>query len=184
MQLVVGRIGRAHGVKGEVTVDVRTDDPETRFAIGRELIVDNESHPRLTVASTRWHSGRLLVQFEEIGDRTATASIRGAYVHVGVDVDELPDDPDEFYDHQLIGLTAQSPAHELLGTIADVLHLGAQDLLAITTTDGRDVLVPFVRAIVTTVDVANKIVVIDDPGGLFDDGAALIARDALSPKQG
>ena len=183
MQLVVGRIGRAHGIKGEVTVDVRTDDPETRFAIGRKLIVDNESHPRLTVASTRWHSGRLLVQFEEIGDRTATEAVRGAYVHVDIDVDELPDDPDEFYDHQLIGLAAQSPTQEHLGTIADVLHLGSQDLLAVTTPDGRDVLVPFVRAIVTTVDLTNTRVVIDDPGGLFDDGAALIARDAVSTSE-
>jgi len=177
VQLVVGRVGRAHGIKGEVVVDVRTDAPDERFALGRELIVEDSSHQRLTVASSRWHSGRLLVAFEEIADRSGTVAIRGAFLSVDVDTDEAPGDPDEFYDHQLIGLPARSPEHRALGTVSDVLHLGAQDVLAVATPEGREVLVPFVRSIVTTVDVANATVVIDDPGGLFDEGEAVVARD-------
>ena len=183
MELVVGRIGRAHGVKGEVSVDVRTDVPDVRFAVGRVFHLDNDVYPALTIAATRWHSGRLLVTFHEINDRDATATLRGMFLHVDVTDDEMPEDPDEFYDHQLIGLAARTPTGDDLGVVVDVLHLGVQELLVVTTPENSEVLVPFVSAIVTLVDVANACVVIHDPGGLFDDAAAIVARDTSATRK-
>ncbi len=183
MQLVVGRIGRAHGVKGEVSVDVRTDDPDVRFAVGRVFHVENNVCPALTIVATRWHSGRLLVAFDEINDRDATESLRGMFLYVDVTDEETPDDPDEFYDHQLIGLAARTPTGDELGVVADVLHLGVQELLVVATPNNEEVLVPFVSAIVTLVDLANSHVIINDPGGLFDDAAALVARDTSGQRK-
>lgn len=170
-ELVVGRIGKAHGLKGEVSVEIRTDEPERRFALDAVLIA-SVSHrpegtvpPRLTVAATRWHQSRLLVRFAEIPDRNGSEAARGALLSVEVPAEESPDDPEEFYDHQLIGLRVETVAGTPVGTLTEVVH-GAQDLLVIDA-DGAEVLVPFVAALVPDVDVAGGRIVVEDRPGLL-----------------
>lgn len=165
MRVVVGRIGRAHGVRGEVAIDVRTDEPERRFAPASTLIAGDRT---LTVAKTRWHSGRLLAAFDEVPDRTAAEVLRGSLLETDVDPDEVPSDEGEFYDRQLIGLSARSTSGEVLGEIASVVHHGEQDTLVIRRGTGAELLVPFVADIVPTVDVAGGFVVVTDLPGLLD----------------
>jgi len=170
IELVVGRIGKPHGLRGEVTVDVRTDEPEQRFADGATLRAEPPagSASRLaavTVAGTRWHQGVLLARFEELGDRNAAEAARGIVLHATLPADATPEDPEEFYDHQLIGLEAVDLAGRPLGTVSRVVHGGAQDLLQIRTPEQREALVPFVSALVPEVDVAGgRVVVADRPG--------------------
>ncbi|KOX18225.1 ribosome maturation factor RimM [Nocardiopsis sp. NRRL B-16309] len=167
MRLVVGRIGRAHGIRGDVAVDVRTDDPEARFAVGAALDTDPPAVGPLRITATRRHSGRLLVRFEGIGDRDAAEALRGTALLVdSADIAPL-DDPDEFHDHELIGLAVRTTSGAAVGTVDDVLH-HAQDLLVVTTPEGDEVLVPFVAALVPEVDTEQGVVVIDPPPGLLD----------------
>lgn len=166
-RLAVGRIGRAHGVRGEVSVDVSTDDPGVRFAPGSSLATDRPGLGPLTVESVRPHSGRLLVRFAGVGDRTAAEALRGALLVV--DASDIPPsaDPDEFHDQQLIGLRAVTADGAEIGEVVDVEHPG-QDLLIIRRGDGGDALVPFVRALVPEVDVPGGRIVIDPPPGLLE----------------
>ena len=170
IELVVGRIGKPHGIKGEVTVDVRTDEPDRRFAAGATLRAEpprGSASPltALTVGRARWHQSTLLVTFEELADRNAAEAARGIVLHASVPADEVPEDPDEFYDHQLIGLTAYDVDGTRLGEVTGLVHGGAQDLLAVKALDGRATLVPFVKALVPEVDVAGgRVVVADRPG--------------------
>ena len=175
MQIAVGQIGRAHGIRGDVMVLVRTDEPDTRFVPGTALATEPPERGPLTVAATRWHSGRLIVTFEGVRDRTAAEDLRGTLLVLDSDQIPAPDDPDEFYDHQLIGLSVVTAAGAAVGHVADVLHHG-QDLLVVRR-DGptADVLVPFVSAIVTDVDVPAGRLVIDPPPGLLDSGEAVEA---------
>lgn len=177
IELAVGRVGRAHGIRGDVLVDPRTDDPGTRFAPGVVLRTDPPEQGPLTVESFRWHSGRLVVHFAGVESRGAAEAIRGAVVVVDVDESERPDDPDEFYDHQLIGLSAVTVAGQVLGDVADVLHLPGQDVLSVRSGDGREILVPFVAAIVPEIDLDGRRVLIDPPDGLVDPAAA---QDAVA----
>ncbi|UMG93033.1 ribosome maturation factor RimM [Nocardioides sp. TF02-7] len=169
IEVVVGRIGKPHGLRGEVTVDVRTDEPERRYAAGVRLLAEAPrgsafGHPTLTVARARWHQSVLLVTFEELADRTAAESARGVVLRVEVADDERPEDPDEFYDHQLEGLAAHDVDGTHLGEVVGLVH-GAQDLLRIRTTDRREALVPFVAALVPEVDLdARRVVIADRPG--------------------
>ena len=174
-EVVVARVGRPHGVRGEVTVEVHTDEPDRRFVVGRALTVRRPAggpapaYAALTVAGSRWHQGTLLLRFEELGDRTAAESARGLLLTVPVDPDEPPEDPEEFYDHQLVGLAVVTTDGTAVGTVSDVLHSGAQDLLVVRR-EGRDVLVPFVEALVPEVDLtARRVVVADRPGLLEPD---------------
>jgi 16S rRNA processing protein RimM len=173
VQVVVGRIGRAHGLAGDVAVDVRTDEPDRRLGLGAVLFTDPGERGPLTVAAGRVHSGRLLLRFDGVDDRAAAEALRGTLLLVEVDPGELPEDDDEWYDFQLVGLAAVRPDGTALGAVTEVLHLPAQDLLAVRTPDGREVLVPFVAAIVPEVDVAGGRVVIDPPPGLVDPDEAL-----------
>jgi 16S rRNA processing protein RimM len=171
VEVVVGRIGKPHGLRGEVTVDVRTDEPERRFAPGNTLRAEPppgsaSSRRALTVAAARWHQSVLLVSFEELADRTAAEGARGTVLHASIPADESPEDPDEYYDHQLVGLAAHDLDGTLLGTVAGLVHGGAQDLLRVDTPDGREALVPFVKALVPEVDLAGGRVVIADRPGL------------------
>jgi 16S rRNA processing protein RimM len=161
--VVVGRIGRAHGLKGEVFVEPRTDEPERRFAPGQVLGTGAGS---LTVADSRTHSGRLVVRFEEHADRTAAEAARGTELTCRVDPGEMPGDPDEFYDHQLAGLRVETITGDAVGELERVEHGAAQDLLVIRTPE-REVLFPFVIALVPEVDVAGGRIVIDDKPGLL-----------------
>jgi 16S rRNA processing protein RimM len=164
--LVAGRIGRAHGIRGEVAVDVRTDDPQRRFAPGATLATEPD-RGRLTVGDARWHSGRLLVTFDGIADRTAAEQLRGTLLMVDVDDAARLEDPDEFYDHQLIGLSVVAGG-DVVGAVSDVLHLPAQDVLVIRRSDDVEVLVPFVGELVPAVDLEAGTVTVDPRPGLLD----------------
>jgi len=172
MDLVVGRVVKAHGIGGEVVVDVRTDDPYERFAPGRMLRARarDKTERRLVVDSMREHSGRLLVRLEGVATRDAADALRGSLFVV--DVADLPpiEDPDEFYDHQLEGLRVRTTAGLDVGTVAEVLHTAAGEILAVRAGDGDgpEILVPFVGAIVTAVSLEDGVVEIDPPDGLLD----------------
>jgi len=170
MQVVVGRLGRPHGVKGEINVEVLTDDPQKRFSVGSKLIIQNKNK-ELTVKTMRLHTKKLLVFFEEIPDRNLAEEYKGSYLAVELDESEIPKDGDEFYDDQLIGLSAFSQERELFGEVIDIIHGTAQDLLVIKTPENTDVLVPFVDEIVPTIDLAKKEIILTPPSGLFDDSA-------------
>lgn len=175
MQIAVGQIARAHGVRGEVAVAVRTDEPDVRFVPGATLATEPPERGPLTVAATRWHSGRLLVTFEQIRDRDAAEDLRGTLLVVDSAQIPAPADPDEFYDHQLIGLGVVTAAGQPVGEVADVLHHG-QDLLVVRRDHGAgETLVPFVGAIVTDIDVPGGRLVIDPPPGLLNPGEAVEA---------
>jgi 16S rRNA processing protein RimM len=170
VQLVVGRVGRPHGLRGEVTVEVRTDDPDQRFSAGSALDTVPAERGPLTVAGTRWHSGTLLVRFAGYDDRNAAEELRDTVLVI--DSSDLAplEDPEEFYDHDLIGLEVMTVRGELVGTVTDVLHHG-QALLLIQGAGSRsaaEMLVPFVAAIVPEVDVPGRRLVIDPPEGLID----------------
>ncbi|WP_031508286.1 ribosome maturation factor RimM [Streptomyces megasporus] len=173
MQLVVARIGRAHGIKGEVTVEVRTDEPEVRLAPGAVLATDPASVGPLTIESGRVHSGRLLLRFEGVGDRTAAEALRNTLLIAEVDPEERPEDPDEYYDHQLVDLDVVTRDGTVVGRIEEIAHLPYQDLLVVRRTDGGEVLVPFVGEIVPEIDLAAQRAVIDPPPGLLDDRAEI-----------
>ena len=169
MEVTVGRIGRAHGIRGEVVVGVRTDEPELRFAGGSKLDTDPAAVGPLTVAATRWHSGELIVRFAGVKDRTAAEALRGTWLRVDSGTLPPPSDPDEFRDHDLVGLSVRTGSGLPVGEVTDVLHHG-QDILAIRPARPAqaEILVPFVKAIVTDVDVAAGILIIDPPAGLLD----------------
>jgi 16S rRNA processing protein RimM len=222
MRVVVGRIGRPHGIRGEVVVGVRTDEPDLRFAVGAVLDAERTLAPdtgaragqqagsagvrqaesagvrqaesagvrqaesagaapaelaagKLTVASARWHSGQLLIGFAGISDRTTAGGLTGSWLTV--DASQLPssEDPDEFRDHELIGMSVRTVGGDAVGVVTDVLHYG-QDLLVIRrdpagSSAGRgagECMVPLVQAIVPDVDVKARVIVIDPPPGLID----------------
>ncbi|MFD9126528.1 ribosome maturation factor RimM [Kitasatospora sp. NPDC059571] len=168
MQLVVGKIGRAHGIRGDVSVEVRTDEPELRLGPGAVLLTDPAAVGPLTVASGRVHSGRLLLRFEGVKDRNDAEALRGTFLIAEVDPDETPEDPDEYYDHQLIGLDVVLADGTLIGELTELVHLPYQDLLTVTRPDGSEVLVPFVEQIVPTIDLENQRAVITPPPGLIE----------------
>ena len=171
MQVTVGRIGRPHGLRGDVVIGVRTDEPELRFAVGSRLDTDPVGVGPLTVAAMRWHSGALIVRFAGVGDRDAAAALGGTWLTVDSATLAAPADPDEFRDHDLVGLSVRTADGTVVGTVADVLHYG-QDVLAVRPAGGTagsgEILVPFVKAIVTEVDVAQGVLVIDPPAGLLN----------------
>lgn len=178
--VVVGRIGRAHGLKGEVSVEPRTDEPERRFADGSVLSTEiprggaphGAGRPTaLTVRTTRWHQSRLLVTFEEIADRNQADEARGLLLVATIDKFETPDDPDEFYDHQLVGLQVVTTDGRSVGELVEVAHTSAQDLLSIRSPDGREILVPFVSQLVPRVDVPGGLIVVEDLPGLLTPAA-------------
>ena len=172
MLVTVGRIGRAHGIRGEVIVEVRTDSPDIRFVTGARLTTEPERAGPLTVRQSRWHSGRLLVKFAGVADRAGAEALRGVLLLTEVDADERPADPDEYFDHQLLGLRAITADGDEVGVVTDVLHLPDQDLLVISRIGGAEVLVPFVAALVPEIDLARGQVLIDPPRGLLDPAEA------------
>jgi 16S rRNA processing protein RimM len=175
MDVVVGRLGRPHGVHGEISVEVRTDDPENRFAIGAKITV-KENNQELTVAATRWHLSRLLIKFEEIQDRTAVDKVRGKLLVVEFNPEEALASDNEFYEFQLIDLEVFNTNNEKLGVVKEVLPGSAQALIVVKTIDNKEVMVPFVNQLVPEVDIKNKRVVMNPPVGLFDEENAEDAR--------
>ncbi|MFJ4771736.1 ribosome maturation factor RimM [Streptomyces uncialis] len=179
MQLVVARIGRAHGIKGEVTVEVRTDEPEKRLGPGAVLATDPSSVGPLTIETGRVHSGRLLLRFAGVRDRGGAEALRNTLLIADVDPEERPEEPDEYYDHQLIDLDVVTVDGTEIGRITEVSHLPSQDLFVVERPDGDEVLIPFVEEIVVEIDLDEQRAVIDPPPGLIDDRAEVAsARDA------
>jgi 16S rRNA processing protein RimM len=186
MLLVVGEIVRPHGIRGEVVVDVRTDEPAERFAPGSVLLTDPggtllggrpapapppdawRPPPSLTVEAARPHLGRMIVVFEGVYERDVAEALRRVVLCVDSADLPAPSDPDEFHDHQLIGLAAVDGAGEPLGEVVRIDHAPAADLLVVRRPDGKLALVPFVSAIVPSVDLTAGRVVITPPDGLFD----------------
>lgn len=176
MELVVGRVAKSHGVRGELVVDVRTDEPELRFAPGEALtgrLPKAKQTQQYVVESAREHSGRLLLRLDGILDRDAADALRGMLFLV--DTADLPpsEDPDSYYDHELEGLSVQLADGTAVGTVKEVLHSAAGELLSIKAGEafppaGREILVPFVLSMVPTVSVADRLIVIDPPEGLLD----------------
>lgn len=169
MDLVVGRVGHAHGVKGEVSVEVRTDDPDRRYAAGSVLATDPPERGPLTVASARAHHGRLLVRFDGVNDRTTAETLRGTLLLVDAATAGETEDG-EWWDHDLVGLAAVTTDGRALGTVTEVVHVPGAPLLAVNADGARELLVPFVAAIVLEVDVAGGRLVVDPPPGLLDLG--------------
>ena len=150
-----------------MTIEVRTDEPDKRFAVGARLLTD--SGLDLTVASATWHSGRLLVTFEGYDDRTAVEQLRNVLVSVDRPADERPEDPEEFYDSDLEGCEVVVDG-AVIGVVREVSHLPGQDLLVVATPDEREVLIPLVSACVPQIDVSAKRIVITPPEGLLEPG--------------
>lgn len=177
MELVVGRVVKSHGVRGELVVEIRTDSPEERFAPGTRLLgrlgrgaaaVDRT----VTVEAARNHSGRLLVRLEGVAGRDEADALRGMVLLVDSAELEDPDDPDEFHDHQLVGLRAVDTDGAELGEVVEVVHTAAGELLSLRLTGGGEALVPFVTAMVPEIDLEAGRCVIDPPEGLLDLGSA------------
>ncbi|MFE4692017.1 ribosome maturation factor RimM [Streptomyces sp. NPDC056749] len=175
MQLVVARIGRAHGIKGEVTVEVRTDEPELRLGPGAVLATEPAHAGPLTIETGRVHSGRLLLRFEGVRDRSAAEALRNILLIAEVDPEELPDDPEEFYDHQLMDLDVVLGDGTEIGRITEISHLPSQDLFIVERADGSEVMIPFVEEIVTEIDLEEQRIVIAPPPGLIDESEAEVA---------
>ncbi|GAA4733602.1 ribosome maturation factor RimM [Isoptericola chiayiensis] len=168
MELVVARVGRAHGLRGEVALELRTDVPEERLAAGAVLATDPADAGPLTVESTRVHQQRWLVRFAEVADRTQAEELRGVELVVTAD-DSVEEDA--WYPHELTGLRVELADGTPVGEVVGLEHPPAHDVLVVRETGGQRTVVPFVRAIVPTVDVAGGRVVLTPPGGL-------LARDA------
>jgi 16S rRNA processing protein RimM len=156
-------------------VEVRTDEPELRLGPGAVLKTDPGSAGPLTVASGKVHSGRLLLRFEGVNDRNGAEALRGTLLIAEVDPEESPEDPDEFYDHQLVGMDVQLADGTPVGELTEVLHLPYQDLLTVARPDGTEVLVPFVNEFVPEIDIEQQRVVITPPPGLLDPADAIVA---------
>jgi 16S rRNA processing protein RimM len=169
-ELLVGVVARAHGLRGELVVDVHTDSPDERFAPGAVLTARRAGVPDgpLTVESARPHSGRLLVRFVEVPDRTAAETMRGARLLISTAAVAPPTDPDEFHVHQLEGLRAELEDGSVVGTVREVIYGPGGELLVLARPDLPDALVPFVRPIVPTVDLDGGRVVLTPPEGLLD----------------
>lgn len=169
-ELLVGFVAKVHGLRGELAVEVRTDSPEVRFAPGSVLVSRRTGRPdgALTVESSRPHSGRLLVRFHEVPDRTAAEEMRGARLLIGASSLPPAEDPEEFHLHELEGLRAELADGGTLGTVREIVHGPGGDLLVVAREGRADVLVPFVREIVPTVDLDGGKVVLTPPEGLLD----------------
>jgi len=165
--VAVGRVGKAHGVRGDVFVTPWTDNPGERFVPGAAFFTDPQHHAPLVVAAARDHSGKLVVHFDGIDSRNDAETIRGVLVLMPAAERPPIEDPDEFYDSDLVGLTVYLTDGSELGPVTDVIHSPADSLLSIDVA-GREVLVPFRRAFVPVVDLAQRRIEIDPPEGLLE----------------
>jgi len=168
VQVTVGRIGKPHGIRGEVTIEVRTDEPELRFAPGTTLRRENGSD--LIVSSFHWHSGRLLLKFLGIDTRNDAEELRNSILIVDRPDAEVPTQSGEYYDSNLKGCEVQTLSGEEVGIVTEVLHLPSQEMLVVVK-DSAEFLIPFVESIVPTIDIDKKLIVIDPPEGLLTQDA-------------
>jgi 16S rRNA processing protein RimM len=163
LQLVVGRIGRAHGVLGEATIEVQTDDPDIRFQVGNKLTLDDGR--QLTIRSSRWHNQILLLAFDGVGDRNQIEELRDQLISSEVDLGSLA--PGEYHFQQLIGCEVFQQNGELIGAVDEIVKLPGQDLLSVSRAGGQ-VLIPMVKQIIIEIDVLAKKIVVNPPEGLLD----------------
>ena len=163
MQLVVGRIGRAHGVLGEATIEVQSDDPDLRFEVGNKLTLENGKE--LTIRSARWHNQILLLAFDGVDDRNEIESLRDELLSADVDLSTLA--PGEYHYQQLLGSKVLLTNGELIGEVDEVVKLPGQDLLSVTQL-GKQVLIPMVKQFIVSIDIDSKTIVINPPEGLLD----------------
>lgn len=169
VEVVVGVIGRPHGIRGELGIDVRTDEPATRFAVGTQLHAEGAPHRHWQVESTRWHGDRLLVRLAGVADRTAAEGLKGIRLALNVPATERPADEAEFYDHQLLGLEVLDHTRARVGQVIEVVHLPAHDLLRVELAAGNERLIPFATEVVPEVDIDSGCLVLADLPGLLDD---------------
>jgi 16S rRNA processing protein RimM len=169
VEVVVARVGRPHGIKGEVSVEVRTDDPDGRLAPGTVLRTEPAAAGPLTIVTGRVHSGRLLLTFEGCTSRSGAERLRNVLLVADVDPDERPEDPDEYFDRHLVGLRVETLDGDLVGELAEMLHLPGQDVLVVRRNDGSESLVPFIAQFVPEVDLEGGRIVVDPPEGLLDE---------------
>lgn len=171
-RLRVARIGKPHGIRGEVTAQLYTDEPEQRLAPGAELIRTpgaqtlDRSTTTLTITRQRWNKNIALLSFAEISDRDSAEALRGSTLYVAVPALEDTDE-DGWYSHELTGFSCVDAAGQPLGTLKELLTGAAQDLLVVTSGSGEEVMVPFVEELVPEVDVENRRIVLTPPAGLF-----------------
>ncbi len=182
MLLTVARIGRAHGVLGEATIEVRTDMPEERFYVGSVLATEPTSFGPLTITSVRDHNGIILLGFAGIHDRSGIEKLRDVLLRAEVDIEEEFDDEDDYHVQQLIGCMVSTESGEEVGLVKDVVNLPGQDVLAVDYR-GREILIPFVYEIVPTIDIKARKIIITPPAGLLDDSAAIIASTRESESE-
>jgi 16S rRNA processing protein RimM len=170
-KLRVGRLVKAHGLKGAIKLELYTDSPDQRFRAGQELELQVPETSEwfgktVKVAELRFYNQSPVLFLEGIQDRSQAETLVKAILLIETDLEQLPEDPEAWYDHQLVGLTALV-GEEVVGKVIRVDHLPAQDLLAIETSNG-EVLVPFVKQIVPSVDIKKGQVVLTPPAGLFE----------------
>ena len=163
MSQVVARLGKPHGIRGEVTVEVRTDDPDERFVTGAVFATEPDIGT-LTLARARWHRDRLLLTFDQVTDRNRAEEIRNTLILIDTSAD---DDEDAWYIEDLIGAEVYR-GDERIGTVAEVTPGAAQDLIHVQLTAGGEALIPFVEEIVPVVDLEHNRIEIDPPAGLID----------------
>ena len=176
-EVVVARIGKAHGLKGEVTVQVHTDSPEERFVAGAAFVTDPAHRGPLTLRSTRVHNGIYLLAFEEAPDRTAAEGLRG--INLLAAADELVED-DAWYEEDLLGFGVVLEDGTAVGTVKGLESREVQDLLVVDGVDGYDVLLPFVEEIVPEVDEDERRIVVTPPPGLLELGRPSEAPDDVA----
>ncbi|GAA1691359.1 ribosome maturation factor RimM [Microbacterium sediminicola] len=172
-QLRVGRLVKAHGLKGALKLELYTDDPEGRFTPGATFTLQvPESSPwhgkPLIVREFKWMNSHPVAFFEDVEDRTAAESLVRAILWIDQDAEASPAEDDAWFDHQLVGLEVVREGSSI-GRVIRVDHLPAQDLLVVRTATGAEILVPFVKAIVPEVDPVAGRVVVTPPAGLFED---------------
>jgi 16S rRNA processing protein RimM len=182
-QLRVGRLVKAHGLKGALKVELYTDDPARRFTPGARFTLQvpttSDWHGKtLELVELRWYNTHAVAFFKDVPDRTAAESLVKAILWVEQETEELPVEEDAWYDHQLVGLGVIRDGVRV-GTVSQIDHLPAQDLLTVKT-DSGDVLVPFVKEIVPGVDIAAGTLTVTPPPGLFEE----LPDDPTTPDDG
>jgi len=171
-QLRIGRLTKAHGLKGGIKVEMFTDDPDGRFTPGAVFtlqVPDSSAWHNKTIELTelKWYNSHAVAFFKDVPDRSVAETLIKAILWIDHDLSEIPDEEDAWFDHQLLGLVVMRDGVKV-GTVSAIDHFPAQDLLTVKTDNG-DVLVPFVKAIVTAVDVKAGTMTVVPPVGLFEE---------------
>ena len=180
-QLRIGRLTKAHGLKGALKIELYTDDPERRFVPGAvfslQVPTGHAWHGKtLELVELRWYNSHAVGFFKDVPDRTAAEGLAKAILWVEQDAAELPEEEDAWYDHQLVGLSVLRDG-VTVGTVTQIDHFPSQDLLTVKT-DSGEILVPFVKSIVSRVDVKAGTMIVTPPPGLFEE----LEEDGLDPE--